>query len=350
MSDWRYLNLPVEGSANYGFRNFAYGNGLYVLIEGGSSASPLITWTSPDGDDWTFSSHALSNETGLPESMIYANGLFVVLCTITSFDSNPRNCVATSPDGLNWTARALPQGGAWRGLVWTGSQFIASRVTGEGQGTTLLATSPNGTTWSNAGAGPGEILSMATDGTTIVGTGFSGAIWTSTDNGGNWTPRTAPTAGHASTVKWLNNQFIALCHAGGTSTQRIWTSPNGITWTARTTPTSSNCQDVAYKNGKYIVVKADSSDSIFVSTNNGVTWTSDSSGQTAINDEDFVAVIEKQNSDYFLIANNSTGINNISVATDEPSGSIASASGSSLATAITNSFGPRPKFRIGLKE
>jgi hypothetical protein len=144
--------------------------------------------------------------------------------------------LATSPDGITWTARAHPTtafGWGVKGVAYNGSMWVA---VGAGSSTApgTIATSGDGINWTAVAESPfTEANGVAWNGSMWVAVGKGTAkIATSTD-GVNWTGRTAPfnDAGHG--VAWGNNQWVAVGGGAAAFGPMIATSPDGITWTSR---------------------------------------------------------------------------------------------------------------------
>ena len=87
--------------------SIAYGNGRFVAI---ASSSRTVAFSIDNGTTWK------TQGAGLPSSQAwskisYGQGLFVAVATGTTV-------AATSPDGINWSVRAMPGSSTnWRGLV-----------------------------------------------------------------------------------------------------------------------------------------------------------------------------------------------------------------------------------------
>lgn len=164
----------------------------------------------------------------LPSSRVWSdiawNG--TVFCAIASGGTN---VAATSPDGVDWTARTMPFSSDWTALAWNGTVFIAI-VPG---GSPAAATSPDGITWTIRDLSPM-------------------ADWTS--------------------VAWNGTVFCAIASGGTTAS----TSPDGITWTTRTLPFSGNWIDIAAKDGVFVAIATGSAN--FARSTNGITWTQHAAG------------------------------------------------------------------------
>jgi len=161
---------------------------------------------------------------GNPLSINYATGQFIV----SSNDAN----VATSPDGLTWTLRAMPSSGNWQVGV-SGADCVAVIP-----GTTTTAKSSNsGLTWTSGGTLPGNAngsfaLPVCVAGVWLIqGSGTS--IYRSTDGGANWSSQTIP-ASNSSFVIHKAGALFWYWNSGTTA----YTSSTGLTgsWTSRTLP------------------------------------------------------------------------------------------------------------------
>jgi hypothetical protein len=188
-TDWSEIQVVVQGYPNIrGFHSIAHGNGRYIAVNRASAGSisvvPVI-FTSTDLINWTVVLTTQTTGTGF-ESVIFANGLFVAV----------GGTVMTSPDGLTWTKRTLPNTGLWYRVPDVNGFFFA----------------------------PNE--SSLPENATLVSQGWY-------------------------KVKYVNGLYFALG-------RNIMTSPDGITWTVRFTPSYINGSftDVAYGNGRYVVVAA----------------------------------------------------------------------------------------------
>jgi len=237
--DARYLNSP------YGIITGPYPDDEYV---------PL-----PQGDDYV----PFTPDPGIPDEV---DGMLIAV-------GEGATAIATSPDGIAWTAQTSPftyAGGIARG----GALWVAA----DG-GTNSIATSLDGLTWT-ARTSPftyGYCRGAAWNGSlwVAVGSGTGTSIATSPD-GVTWTVRTSPfgTSGYGDGVAWNGSLWVVVGHGGGGSTTAIATSPDGITWTPQTSPWSYGYR-VAW-NGSLWVVIGGGTNSI-VTSPDGITWTDQTS-------------------------------------------------------------------------
>jgi hypothetical protein len=232
------------------FDNLVAGNVKNGVNIGGVVGT--LTAFPTQGFEWTTKTlHVDANGTNAP---CYYNGVWVVGCSNGLISKSVNN-------GDTWTTARNYGSGSCYGSIYAYSKFI---MVGGG----VVATSPDGTTWTNTTGlfGGTTMYSIAYGSSKLVAGGYSGQIWRST-NGTTWTQCTSPflTSDIVYSIKFLNNLFVAV--AGG----RIATSPDGITWTLRASGyTAFLLLDVAYGNGKYIAVG--SNGNMLISTD-AVTWT-----------------------------------------------------------------------------
>lgn len=210
--------------------NVAFGNGVWVAVgDGGKLATatdPTGTWTQRtsgstvfipgiqfNGTTWCYLNgsgqiYTATDPTGtwtnrtVPISVVALDthdllrwcpdqGLFVAGST----SAGATNQIMTSPDGITWTARSLPNTTqtitAYTSFT-SNSSVIAAMYTKSG-GANDIATSPTGATWTDrtpAGTG-GAQTSGAVDDAGLLAFSYSSFIQTSSD-GTTWTSRTAP--------------------------------------------------------------------------------------------------------------------------------------------------------------
>lgn len=220
------INAKVTDIATNGTRYVVAGSSLGTGSTGSFPNGVLAT--STDLVNWTVLSSG-----SLPGSMVNVKriiwsperSLFVAVGPGTS------NNVFTSPDGITWTARALP--GRTDGIVspninsvyWNGFAFVVV-------GQNVIAYSSDGITWTNSN-----------------GYGDVGYSYTYND------------------ITFGNNLFVVTSNAA----QAVWTSPNGVTWTKRTLPTNvSNTNAIAYGDNKFVILNNNGETTTSV---DGITWT-----------------------------------------------------------------------------
>jgi len=101
-------NLPASGN----WTSVAYGNGRFVAIQSGSAVTAIstdfgVTWVSSQAN--AFSAQLPSSQTWT--RIKYGQGLFMAIASSTAV-------CATSPDGINWTVRAMQSSSNWLALAF----------------------------------------------------------------------------------------------------------------------------------------------------------------------------------------------------------------------------------------
>ena len=97
-------NLPAGFTTG---TSVAYGNGRFVAIASGGRS---VAYSTNKGTTWTLSARQLPVSATWTK-VSYGQGLFFAIASGTA------NC-ATSPDGVNWTLRAMPSSTAWNGVAF----------------------------------------------------------------------------------------------------------------------------------------------------------------------------------------------------------------------------------------
>lgn len=173
----------------------------------------------------------------------------------------------TSPDGLGWSMRALPDGSAGRPSAVARSPAAWVAV---GQGGAAFS-SADGLTWASRASGTASALAdVAWTGSQFVAVGSDGAVTTSPD-GTTWTPRPAPTADSFTAVGASPALTVATTFPYPGSQSALLTTPDGVTWTPRV-PGISPFNDVLFAGGRFVGVGFYTA----ATSPDGVTW--DTSG------------------------------------------------------------------------
>jgi hypothetical protein len=321
-------------------------NGILWVAVGANSTNGVSIIYSSDGINW---SSANNNPffSGGAYGIAWNGSLWVA----TGFNNNnaPSTAwVATSKDGINWTASSdtLFTGVQTFGsaIVWNGSYWLA---TGGNEARDMgLASSTDGLSWipilSNPFVLPGGLInSLAWNGSYWVAVGYDDyynitkSIATSPD-GIIWTVRSSPfdTAGLiANGIAWNGSLWVAV---GGSidvtnttpTTVNIATSKDGITWTASnnnpfaTATGASVAYSVAWNGSAWIVVGDNHNHSAYIAiSNDGIHWTAKSS--SPINNTGYAISARR------LLPN--IGSN--------PSGSSAGSAGAAGSTGVTGATG-----------
>lgn len=212
-------------------------------------------------------------------------------------------CLSTQDGGATWALSSLPNGSQWNGVAYGNGVFVACSNTGQGavsanglswSGTTL----PSGQQWFRLRFGNGRFL-MFTNSTNLVATSTDGSTWTqaavlpssgqwygvaygngiwaamradnqdvaySTDDGATWTSTTRPASGPIYHIDYAAGLFVAVAYSGST----YLTSPDGVTWTARTFPNSA-ARRLGIGNGAGFFCWIEDTTAGFTSLD-GITW------------------------------------------------------------------------------
>ena len=255
---YSYTYNAVTTPGGYNFGRSAWNGSVFCAISGTSSG---VCWTSPDGVTWT--------PRTMPETNSWAdiasNGsLFVVLV----LDWHVNYCY-TSPDGINWTKRYFQFPSVTAGyhtrIIWNGAKFLVGT---DDAGYVPFETSPDGITWSSQTSPySGGTSCLAWNGSKFLAV-HNSQFWTSpSGNAGTWTlAYTDPGGGinwNSATAK--GNLFCVASDDGGRPT---CTSPDGVTWTKTTQSFPTNLNGLATDGRVFL---AGSNDRYYTSPD-GVTW------------------------------------------------------------------------------
>jgi len=227
-----------------------------------------LTWTGRDATSFTTSGYGVAGPAAYDVSTVTI-GLYVAV-------GGGGNNIATSTDGINWTARGRTVISYGWGVAFGKDGSNNNLWVAVGEGVNTIATSTNGITWTGRGSfftTGGYGVAFGKDGSNnnlwvAVGYGQGGnTIATSTD-GITWTGRgkTVITS-EAWGVAYANNLWVA----GGLGGNSIATSTNGITWTGRGSTVFTSVRSVAYGDGLWVAVGY-GGNTIATSTD-GINWT-----------------------------------------------------------------------------
>ena len=232
--------------------------------------------TSPDGITWT--SRAPSSPAPLLYGAAWSGTKFVAVGRSSGLLTGAE---MTSADGITWTAQdmsTLPFAQPWdlKGVVWTGTQFVA---VGGGDGLfpgEVLATSPDGVTWTARNylaVSHAALAGIAWSGTLLLAVGGNGEILTSPD-GVTWTGQASGSSSNLLGVTWSGTQFVVLGESG-----TILTSPDGTTWTSRVSGTTNNLRGVAWSGTEFLAAGLGGGNvGTILNSPDGITWTQQASG------------------------------------------------------------------------
>ena len=238
ITDWQ------AASPSAGFRSLTFGNNLFV------GAFSLIYYSS-DGITWNTVPVGLSIE-----YVTFGNGLFVGV-GFANVSGVPTAFAASSPDGINWTARTPAANNWWQAVAYGNGLFVAVARSGASN---RIMTSPDGITWTarNSGINPD-----------FSGVAYGAGIWVAVANGS--TGGTTFTSYDGITWDEQATSFAAntIIYADGKFTVGNYYSEDGINWNSNSIP--FNPQAITYGNGYFVAVTDFGTNRIAYSTN-AINW------------------------------------------------------------------------------
>jgi len=221
--------------------------GLMAVASSGSLFAAVggdVIFISADGVNWTPRPGVpIQPQGGQLRAIVWNGSKFVAVGWLNGpFTTSPPSALAlTSEDGITWTPVILPDIAArWLDVVWTGTGFLAVGVvpalTIPGPpAIAAVASSPDGVNWTAFAPrvdGPG-FNHVAWNGSRFVALASQG-VFTSAD-GMDWQaiPSLANLTFYA--VAWSGTRFLVVAGAD----EKSYYSRDGLTWTAGGTPNSA---------------------------------------------------------------------------------------------------------------
>ena len=223
-----------------------------VLVASGGGTQLKAAWSDNPAASWGSTATAImpTYNNGFGSSFIrvaYSPALNIAVAISNGTDNNNQNIVTSGDGGATWARRTYPSAGAG---VWTLTDvcwcaglglFIIVGTAGPTSSSRIM-TSPDGINWTTRTL-PNTVVSLngvccgtISGSDYIVAVGTGNAFYTSTD-GINWTSQTGPTTSQTwSSVCWNSGQstFVA-CANGGGGANNIAYSTNGTSWTNAST-------------------------------------------------------------------------------------------------------------------
>jgi hypothetical protein len=222
--------------------SLTYQNSLFFALVSGLNGA---LYTSPDAVNWTArASSYFSNISGLA----YGNSIFVA--TTSPIIAQSAQQYATSTDGINWTQRSLPLSGMGAASIAFGNGIFVMPCQNSTAPlyTSTLLTSTDGINWTTRSMPSAQVWSGIAFGNGVfvaVSSTAPSVCATSTD-GINWTVRTTPfsSGSVAANISFAGSLFFSMMGSA------VITSPDGVNWTTRTVPATGA---VNYLAGQYYI-------------------------------------------------------------------------------------------------
>lgn len=271
-NSWRSVTVATKGYTSGTFTDVAYGlvggsTPTYVLTS--SSTANNAAFYSTDTLTWTSTGHTSAANTvawGTPTG----NEAFLV--------AGANGVIYRSTSGTGSWSSVYTSGVTWRKIVFANGLYVAVGSNG------TIVTSPTGLSGSwtvrNSGltSADGDLVDLLWSGSQFIAVGgstASGVTGTSTmsTDGITWVPSgiNAFTAGEPNRVRFVNNEFWALCAAG-----TAYRSTDGIYWTTVDLGFGANAAwDITFINNLYVAVGAAGNAAV---SQDGTIWTATSSG------------------------------------------------------------------------
>ena len=171
-----WTDVTPPGLANGELQTVDWDGSEYIAYAGG----PILE--SPDGKTWT--AYPVTFQSEYPFSIRKVSGSYVALWSPGNAD--PTDLFATSTDQIHWTVHSVSFGNKLSDsptdLIYAGKQLVAVGTRG------FIATSSDGTTWTDASTGDSsnDFLQVAYNGSVYVAVGSCGSIDYSAD-ANTWT-------------------------------------------------------------------------------------------------------------------------------------------------------------------
>ena len=220
--------VPTGFSVEY----VTFGNGLFVAVGYALVGSPGVPTsfiaTSADGINWTART---PSEAMWFQDVKYGNGLFVAVARFGT------NRIMTSPDGITWTSRSTAITPTFTGVAYGAGIWVAVCDTSPG-GTTF--TSYDGISWDEQATSFSSTTIIFADGKFSVGNQYS-------FDGINWTNNSVPFSFES--IAYGNGYFVGVRSSG---TNRIAYSTNAINWTAIPAASNATFESIAFGNDIFV--------------------------------------------------------------------------------------------------
>lgn len=257
--DGRYWLPRSAGFGASAVRSLSYANGLWFA---GGADGKLAT--SPDGLNWTARDVGFGT-VGVVRRVVFGNGTYVAVGYDSSGESYKAGFISSSTDGVTWTARSHTFSTA--GLM--DATYFSGRFVVCGWGG-MVGYSSDGVNWTKVTApyaGDLPFFWLGHNGSTLMMGCHMDAILYSSSNGTSWTWHQSASlgAGQMNAIVVNNGLYVCVGLSGKIYTA---TSPTS-SWTLRTSNTTASLQSVTYGNGRFVAV----GDRSVVTSPDGINWT-----------------------------------------------------------------------------
>ena len=221
--------VPTGFSVEY----VTFGNGLFVAVGYASVGGPPVLTsfiaTSSNGINWTART---PSEAMWFQDIKFGNGLFVAVARAGT------NRIMTSPDGITWTSRTTSVNPTFSGVAYGNGIWVAVSDSSPG-GTTF--TSYDGLNWDEQATSFSSTTIHFADGKFTTGSRYS-------VDGLTWTTNSIPFS--PETITYGNGYFVAIRNSG---TNRIAYSTNAINWTAIPAASDATFESIAFGNNRFVI-------------------------------------------------------------------------------------------------
>lgn len=222
--------------------SITYGDTQFVAVGGGGT----IFSSNNDGSVWTDRSNYVVGGVSYLMSIAYGNGVYLT-------HASHSNTMYTSSDCITWVNPTIwgpPTAGQAEinSIIFVGSQFVA--IGGQyGNDSSLVMTSPDGTTWTRQSSGTNtDLYEIQYGDSQFVAWGGDSLVITSPD-AVYWTSHTSDLNGAFRSAVYGNDQWVAV---GGNGL--ITTSVDGIHWTTQASGTTDDLYGIAFHDSLYVAV------------------------------------------------------------------------------------------------
>jgi len=263
-----------------------------VAVAWGGADNPRGAWSADDAASWTtvnlptFANGSGSSWSGLAYSPKL--GMFVAIAS--GGDNNSNNVARSTDNGHSWTGTAVPNTNSWtmNGICWAGVLGLFVIVTSAGPTTsTRVLTSPDGINWTarslpDTGVALNSVC-WSSDRSLLVAVGDNNAVYTSPD-AVNWTKANAPaTSKNWRFIAWAGGAIQKFCmiagNASGNNDYAYCSDPTSAAWSQKSlTGSAYDWQSIAYSPGLDMLMVVGGNTGVIARSTDGVNYTQLASG------------------------------------------------------------------------